>query len=73
MTEVKFLGQTFEYVPQVSGYGYLKRERVSGHTLVDGERDREMYYNRYSFAENVSGPFETLYELPFGLTCVSGA
>lgn len=74
MTEVKFLSQTGpQFVGTVSAVGYVRQELVTGRTLVDGQRDREMLYHRWSFSESVSGEFVTMYEQPFGVGCVSGA
>lgn len=74
MTEVLFLSQEGPvYCPTVSAVGYIRRERVTGYTLVDGERNREMVYSRWSFSPSVSGEFVVMYEQPFGVGCVSGA
>jgi|GEM_PF-4712457 len=72
-TEVKFLSQIGPaWVDTVSAVGYVRKELVTGRTLVDGQRDREMIYHRFSFSETVSGDFEPIYEMPFGLAGVSG-
>ena len=65
-------GPTFEYVESLSGSFWVKVELIKARTLVDDYRDREMIYHLTSYAETVTGEYETLYFVPFGLQAVSG-
>jgi len=65
-------GPTFEYIPTIDRSAYLKVEVVSGRTFVDFQRDREIVYHRYSYCDTVSGVYETLFSIPYGLEAVSG-
>lgn len=70
--KVELIDETYQFVPAVSAFGYLRRETVSGNTTVDGWNNREMYYHRLSFAAVSGATYEVLEEIPFGLACVSG-
>lgn len=67
-------GPTFEFVPALGVSGFTQIELIKGRSLMDTERDREMVWHRHSFAEAVSGPYDTiLFSIPFGMKAVSGS
>jgi len=65
-------GPSFEYVESLSGSFWVKVELIKSRQLVDDYRDREMIYHQTSYSETVTGEYETLYFVPFGLQAVSG-
>ena len=65
-------GPTFEYIPSIDRSAYLKIEVIESCDLVDDQVNREMVWHRYSYADAVSGPYDFLYTVPFGLAAVSG-
>lgn len=74
---VKFIKETFEYIPSLGVSGWLRLELVEAHTFIDETlwtqdppSTRHMLYHRWS----VSGAteYEVLFEQPFGLGTVSG-
>jgi hypothetical protein len=65
-------GPTYQYVESLSGSFWVKVELIKSNTLVDDYRGREMIYHQTSYAETVTGEYETLYFVPFGLAAVSG-
>lgn len=71
--EITTLSENYEFMPYVSGYGYVKVELVRGRTFVDGQSDREIIFHRTSFRDSVSGDYDILYEVPFGVAMVCGA
>lgn len=72
-TSIELLeGPTFQYIPFIDQSAFQKVEVVQNCTLVDGIRQREMVWHRYSYADAVSGPFDIMFDVPFGLAAVSG-
>lgn len=74
--DVKFISQDFEFIPEVGVSGYVKLELVRSYQPIDGVRNREFLYHRYSWSTDSTGGvsgFQFLRELPFGLATVSGA
>jgi hypothetical protein len=65
-------GPSFEYVESLSGSFWVKVELIKSRQLVDDYQNREMIYHQTSYAETVTGEYETLYFVPFGLQAVSG-
>ena len=65
-------GPVYQFVSMLSGSYYVKKEMISGKTLVDGYQNREIIYHRTSYSDSLSGEYETLFEIPFGLEAVSG-
>lgn len=63
---------TYQYIPFIDQSAYQKIEVVTQRDLVDGIRFREMIWHRFSYAVNVSGPYEIMYDVPFGYAAVSG-
>lgn len=64
---------TFQYISSIDGSAWQKIELVKKYDLVDGTRFREMAWHRYSYADAVSGPYEILFNIPFGYAAVSGS
>jgi hypothetical protein len=65
-------GPSFQYVESLSGSFWVKVELIKVRTLVDDYQNREMIYHQTSYSETVTGEYETLYFVPFGLQAVSG-
>lgn len=63
---------SYQFVPSLNGNYWVKVELVTGTTRVDGYSNREMIYHRTSYSSSVTGEYETLYSVPFGLQAVSG-
>lgn len=68
--EVKFISEDYQYVPLYSVSGWVKVELVTGRTFVDGQSDREMVYHKHSFRDSVTGDYQTMFYLPYGLAAV---
>lgn len=73
LLEVTFLSQDFEYIPELGVSGYVRIELVRSYQNIDGETNREYFYQRHSWADATSGSFDFLRQLPLGLATVSGA
>lgn len=72
--EVEFLSMSGpEFIPEVGVSGYVRLDLVRDYQPIDGESSREFLFHKYSWAEALSGSFEFLREVPFGLATVSGA
>lgn len=72
--EVKFLSQSFEFIPELGVSGFVRQDLVTSYQPMEGERAREYSYLRHSWAETVDADeFEFLRAFPFGLATVSGA
>ena len=65
-------GPTYEYVPTLDKFAFIKVEVSRGRTLIDSQRDREMIWQRHLWADSVTGTFEPLFSIPFGVAAVSG-
>ena len=65
-------GPSYQYVESLSGSFWVKVELIKSNTLVDDYRSREMIYQQTSYSESLTGEYETLYFVPFGLQAVSG-
>ena len=63
---------SFEFIPFIDKSAFLKIEVVHANTLVDNEPNREMIWHRYSYADSVSGDYDIMFNVPFGLQGVSG-
>jgi len=64
-------GPTFQFIPTINKNAFLKVEVIRSRSLIDDQRNREMVWHRFSYADAVSGYFEPLYSIPYGLS-VSG-
>jgi len=65
-------GPNFEFIPTLDRSAYLKVEVVSGRTFIDSQQNREMVYHRHSYSDSLSGVYEILFSIPFGLETTSG-
>lgn len=68
--------EEYQFIPALGVSGWVRIDVVNARTFVDGQdqsRDREMVYHRYMWRDSVSGNWDFLFDVPFGLSAVSGA
>lgn len=64
---------SLQYIPTLGRTAFQRVELVVDRSLVDTHRNREMLWHRYTWDDSISGNFDgILYEVPYGLTHVSG-
>ena len=63
---------SFQFIPELGREAYLKIEVLKGRSTVFDQVDREMLLHRHSWSDAVSGPFDILFSIPYGIDFVSG-